>query len=163
MDASNWINLGIMLLTGLGVVVAAQQAGYARGSAREAAEHEQAALQAAVDSANAHQRSAVALEKANALAEAQGTPPKWVVTQVDTSEYRIDHNGPTVAYEVNIEVPDYPEGMLHAQGVPRETLDSGLAITFSLFDFWGAPSDPILTIHWKDQKGGEDRTTRVTL
>lgn len=167
MNTSNWINLGILLLTGIGVVVAVRQAAHARMSAREAKEHEQAALRAAVDSASAHRRSADALEEANALALAQHAPPKWLVTQVgrskSTDKFRVDHHGPGVAYDVRIDVLDWPKGFVHTEGLPRETLAPGLAFSFSLMRLMGVPSDPTLILYWRDEPDGETRENRVTL
>lgn len=94
MDTSNLINLGLFILTALGLAVTIWQAFDARSSrdkaqqaSRDAAEHERAAIGAAQRSATAaelsaqeHRRSADALERQATIAEAGAyLSEKWLL------------------------------------------------------------------------------------
>lgn len=98
MDTSNLINLGLLILTGLGFALTVWQAFDARTSrdkaqqaSRDAAEHESAALAAARRSASAaelsaqeQRRSADALERQATIAEASAYPSeKWLLEPLE--------------------------------------------------------------------------------
>lgn len=94
MDTSNLINLGLFVLTALGLATTVWQAIDARSSrneaqqaSRDAADHERSALGAAQRSASAaelsvqeQRRSADALERQTTIAETIANPPeKWLL------------------------------------------------------------------------------------
>lgn len=94
MDTSNLINLGLLIVTAIGLALTVWQAFDARSSrdkaqmaSRNAAEHERAALGAAQRSATAaelsaqeHRRSADALERQATIAETSAYPSeKWLL------------------------------------------------------------------------------------
>lgn len=163
MDPSNWINLGIMLLTAVGVVVASRQANSAKDSASDAKQHEQAALETSRKMAEANERAAVALEEANTLARARSEKPRWNVVQISENQYRVENQGPGTAYDVSLAIPEYPAALLRGTGEETPVLEEGLAVSFFRFSAWGVPSDPALEITWRTEAGGPPQTAKCTL
>ncbi len=163
MDASNWINLGIFLLTAVAVALAARQAANAKSSAQDAKTHEEAALEASRKSAEANERAAVALEEANALVREQVQTPRWQVTQLSDENYRVENQGPGAAHDVSIGCVENPDAIIHTGEHPRAVLDEGLAVSFIRMRAWGMASDPTLVIAWNDPDSGQRDEVRVTL
>lgn len=91
---SNTINMGLFLLTAVGLLITLFQAADARKSKSEAADHEQAALQAAEKSAAAAESSADSQQRAasalgrQAEAQERALPPAWS-TATATSEHSV--------------------------------------------------------------------------
>lgn len=163
MNASNWINLGILFLTAVGVAAASWQAFQAKASAKGAKSHETAALEASRKSAEANERAAAALEEANALLRAQTTKPRWHVVQLDKTKYRVDNQGPGDALDVELAVAEHPGVLVLTGENPRPVLEQGLAISFMRRRAYGMPTDPTLVIMWTDSASGERDVVRVTL
>lgn len=163
MNASNWINLGIFLLTAVAVALAARQAAHAKSSAEDAKGHEEAALEASRKSAEANERAAVALEEANALIREQTAKPRWQVYDLGDKKYRLENQGPGAAHDVNIDVLEHPGVIVHLGENPRPVLEEGLAISFLRRRAMGMPADPTLVIAWTDPDSGERDDVHVTL
>jgi len=163
MDASNWINLGIFLLTAVAVAIAARQALNAKSSAEDAKAHEEAALEASRKTAEANERAAVALEEANALMREQTAKPRWQLIEVADKKYRLENHGPGDAHDVTVECLEHADVIVHTSEHPRAILGEGLAMTFLRRRAMGMPADPTLVITWTDPESGERPYERVTL
>jgi hypothetical protein len=163
MDASNWINLGIFLLSAVAVAIAARQAAHAKSSAEDAKAHEEAALLASRKSAEANERAAAALEEANALVREQTAKPRWQLTDMGDKKYRLENQGPGAAHDVSIECLEHPAVVVHTGEHPRAVLGEGLAISFLRRRAMGMPADPTLVIAWTDPESGDRDEVHVTL
>lgn len=154
----------ILLLTGLGVIVAALQAVQARRAATDARHHEEAALEASRKTAEANERAAVALEEANALARASSAKPRWALAHVDGDHYRITNQGPGSAYEVRVDLPDSPAILVRDSEQAIAELEEGLATSFWVArSFDSGSADPTLVVTWRDSTDGERREVKTSL
>ncbi|WP_084075269.1 hypothetical protein [Demequina sp. NBRC 110052] len=163
MNASNWINLGIMLLTAIGVVVAANQARSARTSASQASGHERAALESARESAAAQKRVATALEESNELARSSQKKTRWGLSVEDKDAWRLTNQGPGSVSNVELKVLEADPGLVHSETFPKDELEEGLSGTFRIFRHMGMATDLTLAIAWDDPEAGTRVTVKTTL
>ena len=168
MDASNWINLGMLVVTTGGVAVSIVAALKARGSAKEASSHEAAAAVAARDAADASTRSATALEEANELARASARQPRWTIAQVAATapprsagqnpmdRWLLRNTGEGAVSNVRISVRDViPDGW-RSTAFPAAELLEGLGGEISVMRYWGRPAALALEVKWTDAAGAEE-------
>ncbi len=176
---SNTINLGLFLLTALGLLITLWQSNEARVARDKADEHEAAALaasndsaaaatrsadaatrsaDAAVRSAAAHDRTAEALERQAAVAERSVTPEAWSFREISKGRWELKNtSGTNVDF---VSVTGIPDGYLSPEdGItsPRD-VKRGQSI---VYQFGGGLSDPSslnVKIVWRDIKrvGQED-------
>lgn len=163
MDVGNWINLGLLLLTAVGVIVASRQALVAKRAADSAQRHEAEALRAAQQSASANERAAHALEEANALVRQASEKPRWRVVPLGRSRYRLENQGPGSAFDVRLDLPESPRSLTRLAGEPIPELEEGLALSFLVSRTFGTPADPTLVVTWTGVRGGDDQSSKCTL
>jgi hypothetical protein len=141
---SNLINLGLFVLTGLGVLVAAGQARDARTARKDAQlarddakAHETAALRAAQESADSSTRAADALERSASAAESAIEKPDFKILQASDHRWKITNNSGFVLDF--IQFGSRPPGVLTIEGGAAQTL-APRESTF--IQFGGGVSDP---------------------
>jgi cell division protein FtsL len=158
MDGTIVVNIALMLITAIGVVVAALQAREARNArdearqARdEAQEFERRAVTASEVSAGAAQRSATALEKQVELQIAQTPTDPWKVIQHGGGKYELKNVTKLSMYAVDIhdlaggnDITLFDVNALDEVGagqsaffVYSKTMDSAAQITMQVT--WGDP------------------------
>jgi hypothetical protein len=155
-DVSNWINLGLFLVTALGVAVAGRQALNAKRSATAALNHERAALAAATRSADAHQRTAEALEESNRLSAAAGRKPRWEIGEMGGNKHRLINQGPSRVRNVTISIDEDPGAFVPYSKLPKDVLHEGNALTFFVHPGVDSPADLTLVVEW-DEDGADER------
>ncbi|GAA0426621.1 hypothetical protein [Leifsonia naganoensis] len=162
MDASNWINLSILVVAAIAALVAIFQvveARRARDEARvardDAAKHEQEALDAAkrsadsaVDSAAAQRRLATAAEEQLDMIRRSAAPP-WRIERVDDTRWKITNaTGENVDFFTLNAKPDAIER------VGFNTIARDVAKNESLFfnfgGFLNSPPSVNLVVAWRD-------------
>jgi hypothetical protein len=143
-DTSNVINLGLFILTGMGVLVAGRQAGDARRAREDAQDardeakaHEAAALKAAQDSADSSNRAADALERSAFAAEAAVVKPDISVEQITAHRWKVTNESGFILDF--IEFGSRPPDVLTIEEGSAQTLAPG-ASTF--IGFGGGVTDP---------------------
>ncbi|WP_210506104.1 hypothetical protein [Naasia sp. SYSU D00057] len=170
MDQSNVINLGLFLLTAVGVLVSCWQAldarrarNDARVASADAERHEQAALDAArrsalaaEESASASTRSADASERIAAAVEMTATPPRpWLLEYEGGERWKaINNTGVNVDF---VAVTGKPQAwVVPDTEVPRDVA-AGESISFRLPKRLNSPSSVTVKVVWRnpDMTGDE--------
>jgi hypothetical protein len=143
-DISNVINLGLLLLTAVGLGFTAWMALDARGArddaqtARDKAKvHEEAALEAARQSAESSTRAANALERSAAAAEAAIEKPDISIERLSKTRWKITNESGFVLDFV--EFTTQPPDVLTVESGPNQTLAPGEG---TFIQFGGGVSDP---------------------
>lgn len=165
MDPSNWINLGIMLLTAVGVVVAARQANSAKGSASDAKQHEQAALETSRKMAKSNERAAIALEEANAIAGRSLPATPFSLMKVGKSTWLVANLGSAATYDVNITCPAAPGefGFYDHSQPPFAVFAGGRDVKFIQESSMATPGGLQALIEWRDAPGATMRSVLLSL
>ncbi len=170
MDASNWINVGLLTATLLGVVVAGISAAQARTSAGDAK-----------DAAEAGERSAAALEEANELRRAAARKPRWSATRrpgkesptarpssrlvmMQSDDWMVINDGPGVVTEVRVVLRPAPAAVdsdhegWGTESSPVGVLEQGLGGTVSVSRGRERLGDRVLDVTWCGVDGNEQHT-----
>ncbi|MCI2958213.1 hypothetical protein MN032_10940 [Agromyces atrinae] len=144
MDFSNWLNLGLLLITAVGVWVAIKQAREAHESRDSAAQHEAAALEsakqaasAAEDSAREHRRAADALERQNELVEGAQTPADWSMRLQQPHRWQFTNTSKVSALHTRVEV--LSDASVQMEGDSPRTIAPGQSF---FVQFGGSAADP---------------------
>lgn len=159
MDASTIVNLGLLLVTALGVAAAAWQANEARVARRETqqaqTETEQArdeAVRLSKEATAAFVRQAAAQEEANELRRAAMPKDRvtWSIRPVRNSKYEVVNMGNIPARAVHVTGGGAAPGFIHVDGeeeaLPRDVLP-GDGVAFVVFRASGP--DPVLRVEWR--------------
>lgn len=171
MDQSNVINLGLLVTTAIGVVVAILQAKEARAdriaaeSARDAAHaHEKAALEAATQSATAASRSASALEESNEIARKSLPTDPWTLVKHSKSKYELRNTGDETLWAVSVFEPgDFNDITLFNTDDPTDQLHPGESIYFDYSRSMASPASTTIVVTWGYPDSHERSTWRRTL
>ena len=180
MDVSNWINLGIFLLTAIAVWVAIDQAREARTqriaadkASVSAGEHEAAALDAASRSAIASERAASeqgraadALEKQATLAELVSRPEDpWLFEALSPpnmdQRWRVENRTGEKVVSVVISSPSLGEWILPEGEDVIESVDPGESIFFEFKRRYTSPTSATVWVLWGPSDGsGQKKFTK---
>lgn len=170
MDASNIINLSLLLVTAIGVFVAIYQAKEARAarndaqaSSASAAEHERAALAAAEKSASEAGRSASALEEANEIAR-QSLPrdPLTLITH-DWHKHEIRNDSSDTLWGVSLIQADGGDDVSPYVEMPVLQLAPGESILFGYEKTFDSPASTTIVVSWGYPDTTERKTWRRTI
>jgi len=164
-NTSNWINLGILLLTALAVILAARQATHAKASAIDAKAHEVAALEASRKTAEANERAAAALEEANAIAGKSLPPTPFTLVQVGKSKWRVSNRSSAELYDVDVTCPAAPGefGFYDHSEPPFGVFEAGRQVDFIQESSMATPGGLQARIVWRDDVGGQVREVFLSL
>ena len=137
-DASAWINLGLLVATAAATVVTVISAVVAHRDRADTAKDRAAAEKARDESlrlsrqaTESFDRQATALERANELIEASTPKPdvRWVIQQVSTSRWMATNNGDAIARGALLEGLS---GLVRAEEtVPRDVMPGDSLYFFS--------------------------------
>lgn len=170
MDQSNIINLGLLLVTAIGVGVTAWQALDARRArdeardARDAAqEHETVALRASIDSASAAARSAEALEQRNAIELAKIPTDAWSVAN-EGNKYELRNVSKHVMYAVYVnDLGKANDITLYNDNDDGRNVGPGESVYFDYSRQINSPASTTLQVTWGDPVTGERSEWRRTI
>lgn len=168
MDQSNIINLGLLLITAIGVGVTARQALDARRArddaraAKDAAqEHETVSLRASVDSASAAARSAEALEQRNAIELSKIPTDPWSLSSIG-SKYELRNISKDVMHVVSVdELGEENDITLFDDDL--QDVGPGESIYFDYSKTFASPASTTLHVSWGDPMTGDRTFWRRTL
>ncbi len=155
MDVSNWINLGLFLLTGLGVFLAARSARSARRSESDARAFARAAIAAQERQAEAQERSATALEASVDIGNGRPHGARWELVPETDGRWRIFNHGPGSVRDIELSIEEDPSAFVPGTDLPKSQLAEGLAMTFFVARSLGSPADLTLVVKWRDADTGE--------
>lgn len=170
MDAARWANviaLGALVLAAGSLAVAIAAWVSQREATQQVDRHATDALNEAREArgqsaraANAQERMALSMERAEATAAHRAPAPQvaWSITHHRGSTYVLENTGTATAYDIHIDVPgaarfDPPptELQLPAHMPPHDS------VTFGAVLGWG--SDDTVVVTWADGEGSEHRQT----
>ncbi|TFC65926.1 hypothetical protein E3T25_08830 [Cryobacterium sandaracinum] len=168
MNQSSIINLGLLLITAIGVGVTAWQAVDARHArddaraARDAAqEHETVALRASADSASAAARSAEALEQRNAIELSKIATDPWSLSSIG-SKYELRNISKDVMHVVSVdELGEGNDITLFEHDL--QDVGPGESIYFDYSKTFASPASTTLHVSWGDPITGARTSWRRTL
>ena len=168
MNQSSIINLGLLLITAIGVGVTAWQAVDARRArddaraARDAAqEHETVALRASADSASAAARSAEALEQRNAIELSKIPTDPWSLSSIG-SKYELRNISKVIMHVVSVdELGEGNDITLFEHDL--QDVGPGESIYFDYSKTFASPASTTLHVSWGDPLTGARTSWRRTL
>lgn len=175
MDLSNWINLGLLGITAVGVLVAIMQAKAAGKASDDAAEHEKKALEAALRaataataSAEAQARVADALEVRAQLAisEAERYEDPWSVRKEFAKsghKWTFTLGGSEPAHEVEWSYDAEAAYVFRPTTELPKEMRPGDAVQFVWLRTMGSASSVSMEVSWHRPNESERRTSRATL
>ena len=170
MDTSNIVNLGLLLVTAIGVFVAIYQAKEARAarndaqaSSDSAAEHERAALAAAQQSAAEAGRSAAALEEANEIARQSLPRDPWNLIQHSKSKYELRNDSAETLQDVGLKEVSEEQDVTPFTELPVPALHPGESIFFDYSKSMASPASTNIIVSWQFPDSAERQTWRRTL
>ncbi|WP_157488184.1 MULTISPECIES: hypothetical protein [unclassified Leifsonia] len=172
MDASNIINIGILLVAAVASGIAAWQALDARAArksaetaSKEAGEHEVEALRASTASANAHAAAAAALQEANAISMSMAPKSPWVMT-------REGNHGNTIVVrnDSGRQLLDVDAHYFNNNGdidsltvLPYPTMQPNESLIFVYEKTLASPAVDSLILNWREAGDVDPRTWAFTL
>lgn len=170
MDATNIINIGLLLVTAIGVFGAIYQAKEARAarndaqaSSESAADHERAALAAAQQSAAEAARSAAALEEANDIARQSLPRDPWNLVQHPKNKYELRNDSTETLWSVGLDEVSDQQDITPFVKLPIPQLHPGESIFFDYSKSFASPASTTVIVSWDLQNSTERQTWRRTL
>ncbi|GAA1224493.1 hypothetical protein [Rhodoglobus aureus] len=177
MDASNWINLGLLVLTAAGLVATIIQAVAARRARDEATEssisaecHEKKALAASQRSAAAseaavaeHRRVATALERQASLAEKQAKrQDPWTLTALGDESmdqlWRVTNSTGENVQHVSISTPaGFEENWIKPAAEFWDEVANGDSIEFTFVRRLSSPNTRTIWVFWTPADGSKQK------
>ncbi|WP_144016171.1 hypothetical protein [Demequina sp. NBRC 110052] len=155
MDTATWVNIGLFLLTGVSVFVAARSLNSERRAQKDAGR-----LRAELVAAN--ERVAQALERSRELAEGATPVHPIEFRQVARHEWRLYNQGRERMIEVTLSTPAAPGELMFPGGQPPiSCLEPGDFIRVLHEPSLATPSHLQAEIAWRDTAGREHRVTRT--
>lgn len=169
MDSSNWINLGILVVAAIAALIAwlgVRDARKARDSARE---YEQSDADTAKQSATEHKRTADALERQAAVAEAAAEiRPLWEFSTLDapTSDQRwtVKNISGEHAYNVHLGSPSgFDADWLELPGGTEDAVAPGATIAFTFLRRLSSPTSATVSVFWTSRDGSPQKQFTETI